>query len=428
MRVDEHGVREDGPDIHDWRNAGNVVPGWDALELELTDERLARVTRIRYLSDVGFPVWELSYAYGVDCPEAEPALVELFTTDRSHAEDREALGAAYQACHDRLADEGVDLASFTTPDSAADLADLRVALGYDEWNVYGLSYGTRLAMEAMRSHPEGIRSVVLDSPYPMDVGTVGQAVDGAQHGIDRLVEGCAADPTCAEAHPDLAGEVDAIVERYDAEPYRSTIDLADGGATEIVFRGDDLVGGFYDAIYGHSLIPALPTAVGSIAAGDGTIIDAVAAESIPLQAGGAEAMGHLVDCADAGPLRDADPGADQEFLDDPGRWGTTVLLVTWAWCDIWDDGAVDAAFVEPVTADVPVLVLSGTYDPATPTPGAQEVADALPDATLVTFEGHGHGLWNDSECAIDLADRFVTDPGAPLDTSCAEAIEPPAFG
>ena len=81
----------------------------------------------------------------LNCPEMEQAVQD-----------------ATQACRDRLVEEGVDLQAYSSVENAADVADLRVALGYDEWNLYGISYGTRLALTVMRDHPEGVRSVVLE--------------------------------------------------------------------------------------------------------------------------------------------------------------------------------------------------------------------------------------------------------------------------
>src|SRR5690606_39073830 len=71
-------------------------------------------------------------------------------------------------CHADLTAQGIRLNAYTSAENAADIADLRVALGYEQVNLYGISYGTRLALTIMRDHPQGIRSVVLDSVYPPD--------------------------------------------------------------------------------------------------------------------------------------------------------------------------------------------------------------------------------------------------------------------
>jgi pimeloyl-ACP methyl ester carboxylesterase len=69
-------------------------------------------------------------------------------------------------CRDRLIQEGIDLSAYNSAASAADVNDLRIALGYDQVNLYGVSYGSRLALTVMRDYPGILRSVILDSTYP----------------------------------------------------------------------------------------------------------------------------------------------------------------------------------------------------------------------------------------------------------------------
>ena len=83
---------------------------------------------------------------------------------------REQYGPIADACVQQLTATGVDLSQYTTSASANDAVALVKALGYDDYNLYGISYGTRLALEVMRNHPEsGLRSVVLDSTYPPEI-------------------------------------------------------------------------------------------------------------------------------------------------------------------------------------------------------------------------------------------------------------------
>ena len=81
-------------------------------------------------------------------------------------EEDELLIHAGQACHDRLVQHGVDLSAYNSAATAADIEDLRVVLGYSKWNLYGGSYGSRIALTVMRDFPQGVRSVILDSAIP----------------------------------------------------------------------------------------------------------------------------------------------------------------------------------------------------------------------------------------------------------------------
>ena len=110
--------------------------------------------------------------------------------------------AATETCHRELAITGAKLSAYKSTESAADFADLRKVLGFIKWNIYGTSYGSYLAQTLMRDHPEGIRSVVLDSVLPTTYN-VAENWQNARDGFDNIFQACAAEPTCNAAHPHL---------------------------------------------------------------------------------------------------------------------------------------------------------------------------------------------------------------------------------
>ncbi len=103
---------------------------------------------------------------------------------------------ATRKCHESVLDKGADPAAYNTTENAADFADLRTALGIPEWNVVGASYGTDLALTYMRQHPEGIRSVTIDSVLPPQLATVGHAWTNAGDGMKSLFKACASQNRC----------------------------------------------------------------------------------------------------------------------------------------------------------------------------------------------------------------------------------------
>jgi pimeloyl-ACP methyl ester carboxylesterase len=106
------------------------------------------------------------------CPEWEQFLFDSVSLPFAAESTTVADAAALKECHDRLVATGVDLAAYNSTENAVDIADLKAALGIDRWNVYGVSYGSRLALIVLRDHPQGIRSVVLDSVSPPTVNIV----------------------------------------------------------------------------------------------------------------------------------------------------------------------------------------------------------------------------------------------------------------
>src|SRR6185503_15624183 len=98
--------------------------------------------------------------------------------------------------------KGVDPASATSAENAADVNDLRLALGYDQWNLYGVSYGTRLALTVVRDYPQSVRSVILDSVYPLQVNLYTDLPENFDRALKVLFETCAADADCSSTYPD----------------------------------------------------------------------------------------------------------------------------------------------------------------------------------------------------------------------------------
>ena len=126
--------------------------------------------------------------------------------------------ASLKECRDQWAATGVDLAAYNSTENAADIADLRVALGIDSWNVYGVSYGSKLALIVLRDHPQGIRSVVLDSVSPPTNNIVETWWSAPASSFKAIFAACAAQPACATAYPNLEADFIATVNRLDKTP------------------------------------------------------------------------------------------------------------------------------------------------------------------------------------------------------------------
>ena len=212
----------------------------------------------------------------LECPERDAAWEANLQRDAPFAVERAAIVDGLTACRRRLEAAGVDLGDYDTEASVRDLDQIRAALGYDRWNLLGISYGARLSLAAMRSTPEHLRSVILDSVYDVTGGGLAAQAASAERAFRQLADGCAADPTCHAAHPDVAATIDAVRERYNATPIQVDVDLGRGaGPQHWVITGDDAMAGLFNALYDASLIPALPTILDGLAAGDTAIVPAL---------------------------------------------------------------------------------------------------------------------------------------------------------
>ncbi len=173
---------------------------------------------------LGCPGWEQLGYDSVGLP---------FATESAAAAD----AATIKACHDQWVAAGVDIAAYNSTENAADIAELRVALGIDRWNVYGVSYGSQLALIVLRNHPQGIRSVVLDSVSPPNNNIVETWWAAPASSFKAIFAACAAQATCAKAYPNLESDFTATVNRLDKTPVITQVKNESGALVTVNIDG-----------------------------------------------------------------------------------------------------------------------------------------------------------------------------------------------
>jgi pimeloyl-ACP methyl ester carboxylesterase len=355
------------------------------------------------------------------------------TTKRAHL-------AATEACHRELANTGADLSAYNSTENAADFADLRNLLGLTRWNVYGASYGSYLAQTLMRDHPEGIRSVVLDSVLPTNYTIPGNWWI-TRAGFDNLFQACAAETACNVAHPHLEETFTGLVNKFEAEPQTTTVrDLVTGKDLKVLLDGGALVDWLRNQNYAVPLLRAAPDLIGGLAAGRPEAIEAIAkdrASRAPSPGPGVPALGYGLSYGVT--CREDYPFATPEDLAAAGReafpnYPPSVQgegVGGWAYAnedcrDVWKVPAAPTAMRQPIASSIPTLLISGSFDTLTSLAGAKAAATDLSNATIISIPGVGHSVSPASPCAQAVIVSFLADPLAP-DTSCVGALKLPSF-
>jgi pimeloyl-ACP methyl ester carboxylesterase len=352
----------------------------------------------------------------LNCPEREEAFVAGLAVAEPPGVEVNRLVEAMAACRQRLRSEGIDLNLFNTPINAADLRDLRQALGLRSWNVLGVSYGARLAIELTRVDGDAIRALILDSVYLPGRGGRARSLELARNALERLTTACREDPGCRAAHPDLRAELDALIAAADAAPITAQTSLDDGTRIDLALSGADLLGGLYNALYDHTLIPLLPSIIGNLARGDTSVIGEIGRRAIPFVNSISEGVYYAVDCADNKPLQSV---ADATAVEDAGPLWLIVALTPD--CTQWNVESVKRSFAELPRLTMPVLAMAGSLDPVTPPWDTKAAADAATGpSTYVEFDGFGHGVWDADDCAWSITSAFLTSPTTAPDTTCAD--------
>lgn len=358
----------------------------------------------------------------LDCPEVDDAQVANLQRAAAYEVELQAITDAYRACRQRLADDGIDFDDYDTEASVRDLDAIRHALDYPAWNIYGGSYGARLALAAMRSTPDSIRAVVLDSVYDVTNGGIANSIANAERGYQALAAACAADPDCAAAH-DVAAAIDDIYQQWEADPIEVEENLGDGtGPQTFVITGSDALAGLFNALYDSNLVPVLPAVLSGFAAGDTTFAAELVRSGIPALTDSANAMAVSVNCADNTGL---DLDQDRAVRVDPGR---QALLAIGPLCDEWPVEPTSPTFNQPVRSDIPALVFAGAFDPVTAHAETEAAARHLTNATYVLFPDAGHGVVRpDATCAEAMVIAFLDTPDSDVDTTCVATIPPVDF-
>jgi pimeloyl-ACP methyl ester carboxylesterase len=368
----------------------------------------------------------------LDCPEEREmyreTLDEQLTREESRAKDTDAI----KRCHDRLAAEGINLASYRSAESAADINDLRLALGYAGWNIYGVSYGTRLALTVMRDFPQGVRSVVLDSSYPLQANLYAAIEPDARRAFDVFFNGCASDPTCNASYPNLRGVFFQTVDELNRNPVtESLISPFTGYHYEsVVVDGDGLLGFLFQALYSTDYIPVLPRVIYEVANGDTSLMAQIMGGIlVQFEELFSPGMHVSVQCSDEVAFTNSDEVA-AAMAPYPELAGLTEGdafsgLGIFPVCQAWGAAPPDPKENAPVVSDVPTLIMSGEYDPITPPQWGQQVADTLSHHFLYFFPGVGHGVATANDCTQAILHAFVNDPGTEPDTSCIAGMSGP---
>jgi pimeloyl-ACP methyl ester carboxylesterase len=347
----------------------------------------------------------------LNCPEKEEAILETLARADPWEEELALNRQAVQTCRERLTGSGVDLDHYDTLTSVADMEALRKAFGVEQWNLWGESYGTRLALAYAREHPDRVRSLVLDSVYPPEVGGVERAQGLTESALQRLFDACAQQAPCAAAYPDLEGLLATAVADLDRQPEQLTRSVVIGDESKdlpFTITGADVRAGVFVALYRSDLIPALPSIIAALARGDRAIIPAFIDTGVPNLLEPSEGDFFSVECADSGRLVE---GAEAALEDSSGD-ALVALASAQVFCPDWPVEHAPESFNEQVVVDVPTLVFAGTLDPITPYTESKAQAEAMPDARYVQVPNGGHTVSSFDDCTKQARNDFWADPSS----------------
>jgi pimeloyl-ACP methyl ester carboxylesterase len=334
---------------------------------------------------------------------------------RQPADPLPALRQATIACLEKL---GQRVRFYTTSVAVRDLEDVRAALGYPEINLYGGSYGTRVAELYMRRFPARTHAVILDGvTYPQQaIGA--ETPQDAERALNLIVARCQQAPECAAAYPELRQELDALLRQFGPQKAAVTIDDPNSGLPiQIDFNHALLSAALRFLSYSSLQASLLPALIHQAAHGSLRPLASQAVMNARLIGDQlANGMQYSVICSEDEPLFTA-ANIDRAALAKTYQ-GTEQVDALKEICGLWPRGPVDPDLHAPLSSDIPTLLLSGEVDPVTPPADAERAALKLTRHRHLILKGEGHGQLG-TGCMPRITAEFL-DTAAPetLDASC----------
>lgn len=317
---------------------------------------------------------------------------------------------------------------YTTTDAVRDLETVRVAIGAPQFNLVGISYGTRVAQQYAATHPAATRTIVLDGVVPNTLVLGSEHAKNLDASLAAQFDRCQRQPACRTRFgADIRAQLRTLMQRLDAQPVQVTFADPMTGAV----RQDTATAAHVAALtrmfaYAPQAASLLPLVLDEAQAGRYGPLMALS-DLVTRQVG--ESINHgmqlSVICAEDAAELGAAPAGDADTVLGGGLSDALV-----AQCKAWPTGTRPEAFRTPLATQAPTLLLSGEFDPVTPARYGEAVAKTLPNGRHLVLRGQGHGTFAVG-CVPKLLARFIdTADAKALDASCLASLEytPPFTG
>lgn len=360
------------------------------------------------------------------CSEYDDFVIAHLNVILPDEESRQLSRQALLGCLERFRADGVVMSDFNSIENARDIETLRIALGYDQINLYGVSYGSLLAQHYMRLHPDSLRSVILDGVVPLGSNLYLESIHHESRAFDYFFDACLADPVCNRHYPDLENVFYDIILQLDESPVSIVLhDLETDTEHPALVDGASLYGSVFQMFYNATLSKLLPRIIYDAKEGDFEILSRVLSLFV-FDRTMSYGMYFSVMCAEVGEFDPASidySGIRPEIVAFDEGGAESVLQI----CRNWNVPALSDIETRPVQGDMPVLLLSGGFDPVTPASNADQVAAFLPNSYNITFPWGAHGQIFDNACADQIVQDFLDAPSPEPDTACLIDYQSPNF-
>lgn len=352
----------------------------------------------------------------LNCPEIDNLEVEAIDEQLSEEQAFVRRLAAYRQCRDRLERSGVDLNAYSASTLTSDIESLRYALGYQTWNLYGVSYGARQALLVMRDFPDGLHSVILDSVYPVDVDLAAETATMYDYALQQMFS------ANQELRPQFEQDFYALVDMLDDRPMHIPAIIPQRFILPYQsFDGTDLIRLMLRIV---SLWPQsfthMPGFIDDVSDGNYVDLMQLAKPSVGDQLF-SEGQNLSVICQEINPATQANAiETDSSIESRLAVYARTDVAQRMTLCTLWLRKGWAWQVEEPVTSSIPTLVLKGQKDALVSAAWSTQATQNLKNEVEISLPEAGHCVVLFSPCARGAIAAFLRNPYAPTVEPCVD--------
>ncbi|WP_172435816.1 alpha/beta hydrolase [Sediminicola luteus] len=350
------------------------------------------------------------------CTDLGQSVFELMRQNLNLTENVKATQALLASCKKYAENNNVDLAGYNSRENAADFEDLRKSLGYEAWNIHGSSYGTRLGLTFMRDFPGGIRSAVFAGVLPIESGDLASKVLNIERSLDLVFENCTSNPNCHSRFPDLKNRLKTVLTTLDETPWH------------LKYKGNDFVLNAHDAfsliilqLYDRRTIGQIPSFIEALENKDTKPIVHSLQGYEPFIGMVNIAMHYSVMAYEEFPFSPMEK-IDEAIKNAHFKNAYASTLPFYEIIADWHPYRAAPIENEAVVSDIPTLLISGEFDPATPPFDALSTQKHLVNGYAVVFENESHHFSN--PCLTQIITDFIDSPFQKPNMDCSSKVAP----
>lgn len=366
----------------------------------------------------------------LDCVEVEDTAMKLLHQKLERKELKKQIEQAYTACKNRLLKKDIDLKQYHILNAARDIEQLRLSLGARQLNVYGGSYGSRVALVYERMYPQSVRAMILDSIFPQSIETYEKEPRRNYEAVMRVIDKCNRDHYCQRQFgTDLDKRLAEFLAQLDKQPLHiRAISPIDDEPVDVKVTPQMFFETLYMALYDGDILHQMPYYLHTIINGDrdhlATLISEyyIAEVSVDSIDEGAYAS---YACFDEIPFVDFTT-AREELTKYPFQQYSNELVFDHMeiMCEVWNVAAAPEDFRQTYDIDTPLLIYGGELDPVTPIELARPVIDNARLWWAAVWPNISHSVMSYSACSDRVAAAFLHDPKSdPFIHACAKVAD-----